>query len=88
MENTRPKLSFVRKSSPVAILQNALICGTNNFHFHKLNVPDLVYVPTVSAELTQATSTGCRFLILGKSPRYLPERPSLTAGVAYFRPKV
>ena len=52
MENTRSKLSFVRKSSPVAILQNALICGTNNFHFHKLNVPDLVYVPTVSAELT------------------------------------
>ena len=45
MENTRSKLSYVRKSSPVTNLQNALNCGTKNFHFHKFNLPDLVVVP-------------------------------------------
>ena len=33
MENTRSKLSYVRKSSPVTILQSALNCGTKNLLF-------------------------------------------------------
>ena len=33
MENTRSKLSYVRKSSPVTILQNALNCGTKKATF-------------------------------------------------------
>ena len=33
MENTRSKLSYVRKSSPVTILQNALNCGTKKTTF-------------------------------------------------------
>ena len=45
MENTRSKLSYVRKSSPVTNLQNALNCGTKNLLFHKFNLPDLVVVP-------------------------------------------
>ena len=51
MENTRSKLSYVRKSSPVTILQSALNCGTKNLLFHEFILPDLVIVLTKCAEL-------------------------------------
>ena len=51
MENTRSKLSYVRKSSPVTILQSALNCGTKNLLFHEFILPDLVIVLTKCVEL-------------------------------------
>ena len=49
MENTRSKLSYVRKSSPVTNLQNALNCGTKNLLFHKFILTHLVIVLTKCA---------------------------------------